>query len=184
MSVIACLGWGSLYWDPKELRIDGSWNFDGPMVRVEFLRKSAKRKCITLVLDDASPPVQSLWAKMNTADLKEAIKSLQDREEVPDDYVDRNIGRWSTGDAAPANIEDLPAWAAAHDVDAVIWTALGHKFHKNKTRPSVEDIVGYLECLTGAERDTAEEYVRLAPPQIETPYRQVIGQKLGWTPKD
>lgn len=184
MTAIACLGWGSLIWDQRTLRTIGPWNDDGPMIRVEFLRKSQESQCITLVLDEAAPPVRSLWTIMETTELDDAIENLREREDIPIEYKSQNIGRWRVGEPSPANIFDLPQWAATHNIDAVVWTALRHKFHKNKARPTVDDIAGYLAGLSSPTREKAEQYVRRAPPQIDTPYRRVIEARLGWTPHD
>ncbi|MES1262902.1 MAG: hypothetical protein ABUL69_01015, partial [Peristeroidobacter soli] len=126
--------------------------------------------------------VRSHWAVMETTELDAAIENLREREGISIEYKDQNIGRWRVGEASPANIFDLPQWAAAHDIDSVVWTALRHKFHKNKARPTVDDIAGYLAGLTSPTREKAEQYVRRAPTQIDTPYRRVIEARLGWTP--
>lgn len=37
-----------------------------------------------------------------------------------------------------------------------------------------------LRALEGADRDQAEEYVRKAPSEVDTPYRRRIVRDLGW----
>jgi hypothetical protein len=182
MSVIACLGWGSLVWDPRALGIQREWFEDGPMVRVEFLRKSNNGR-ITLVLDEAATPVRSLWAILDATEIEAAVENLRDREGVLQKNADKDIGRWRTGNPSPPNILGLPEWAASRGVDDVVWTALSHNFHQNGTRASPDEIAAYLQTLTGRAREDAERYVRRAPLQVDTAYRRVIEARLGWTPK-
>jgi hypothetical protein len=182
MSVIACLGWGSLVWDPRTLGIQRAWFKDGPMVRVEFLRKSNDGR-ITLVLDEAATPVRSLWAIMDATQIEAAAENLRERESVLPKNADKDIGRWMTGDLSPPNVLGLAEWVASRGVDGVIWTALSRKFHENGTRASADEIAAYLETLTARVREDAERYVRRTPPQVDTIYRRVIEARVGWTPK-
>lgn len=183
MAVIACLGWGSLVWDPRSLAVQRRWFDDGPMVRVEFLRKSNNGR-ITLVMDSSSPPVRSLWALMDATDIETAAENLREREGIFEKNMTRDVGRWMRGDASPPNILSLPEWAEAHGVAGVIWTALGHKFDELATPATVDQVATYLAGLTGRSREDAERYVRRAPPQIDTPYRRIIESRLGWAPQD
>ncbi len=181
MKTIACLAWGSLTWDPGELPIRRKWYDDGPMVRVEFLRRSNGGR-LTLVLHKSALPVRSLWALMDLNEIDPARKALRARERIGRDKPDNWIGSWKIGDAAPDCIIGLDAWAASHGLDAVIWTALPAKFHGNDGEiPPEKDTVAYLEELRGAERDVAERYIRRAPQQIDTEYRRRFEAAFGWT---
>ena len=51
--MIACIGWGSLIWDRRNLDVDGHWRADGPTLPVEFARQSSDGR-ITLVLVQGS----------------------------------------------------------------------------------------------------------------------------------
>ncbi len=179
MARIACLGWGSLVWDPRGLPIQREWFTDGPFVQVEFVRQSDDGR-MTLVLEPSAPPVRSLWAVMDHTDIAVAREALRKREGVPKNR-EEYIGGWSKGENSPELIVNLPEWAVTHDVEGVVWTALPWKFDGTKNTPEVAQVLKYLKGLTGAAHDNAERYIRSAPRQIDTPYRRRIEAALQWT---
>lgn len=190
---IACLGWGSLIWDPRDLKIQREWFHDGPILPIEFTRRSNDDR-ITLVIDDNenedTQAVRVLWALVSTRDDNEARESLRKREfsksnidnfdfdkKIPILKKDESI----SGDKTKSKIQD---WLVSKDIDAAIWTGLTwNKKHFDGKRPNKEEVVDYLKSLKGGERNHAEEYIRNAPPQIDTIYRRAIEKELGWTPK-
>ncbi|WP_301233864.1 hypothetical protein [Pandoraea cepalis] len=92
------------------------------------------------------------------------------------------IGSWQAGqEQLPEIVLDLRDWTNLKDVDGVVWTALPPKFDSEERKPTMDEVVNYLSGLSGEERDRAEEYVRKAPRQVGTPYRQRIEAALGWT---
>lgn len=179
MSVIACLGWGSLVWDPRELPIRRQWFDDGPMVKVEFARKSDDGR-VTLVLHSGALPVRSLWALMDTDNLGVARNVLRKRERIEPQRA-KWIESWTRGEQSPSLMVDLPHWATSHGLDSVVWTALPAKFGAKGAAPTAKQVIKYLAALRGAERENAERYIRRAPPQIDTLYRRAIEAELGWT---
>ena len=180
MTNIACLGWGSLIWCPKNLPIRRFWFDDGPLIPLEFARQS-KDDRITLVISLAARPVRSLWALMDSDSLEDAKERLQRREGTTNP---EHIGNWSRGQLSPVSIPRLSEWALARNIDSVVWTALPPKFKGDDNRqPGVEDVLRYLQALTGTARDAAEKYIRRAPRQIDTAYRRRIEAELHWLPR-
>ena len=179
MTNIACLGWGSLIWDPRNLPIRRYWFKDGPLIPLEFARQSEDDR-ITLVITLAARPVRSLWALMDSDSLEEAKERLRLREgRTKPEY----IGDWSRGQLSPVSIPGLSEWALTRNVDSVVWTALPPKFKgENNRQPGVEDVLQHLQELSGTKQDAAEKYIRRAPRQIDTAYRRRIEAELQWLP--
>ena len=176
---IACLGWGSLIWDPRELPIRGGWFEDGPFINVEFARQSNDGR-ITLVLTEKGTVVRSLWALMDCDSVEIAREALRLREGVPKAKPEL-IGTLNRGEKPPVYLPTGSDWLANQGLDAAIWTALPPKFDNVDQFPSRAQVVSYLEGLRGPSRDHAERYIRKTPIQVDTNYRREIAAKLGWT---
>ena len=179
---IACLGWGSLIWNPRELPIRRQWFEDGPLVSVEFARQSSDGR-ITLVLVKEARPVRSLWALMDAEETEIARKNLADREGIKKkDRILEDIGCWDseTNSDPPECIPGLDEWARARKLDSVVWTDLSSDFNGKTECPSVEDVIKYLRGLQGSRYCSAKEYVQRAPPQIDTDFRRRIEAELNW----
>ena len=93
-----------------------------------------------------------------------------------------DIGYWDYGVNAGAGREaaTIGAWAAANGLAAVVWTNLPCKFDGKDTKPTGEQVVAFLRDLDDDKRPLAEAYVRQAPSAIDTPYRRMIAEQLGW----
>jgi len=181
MTRIACLGWGSLIWDPRELPIRRHWFDDGPFAPVEFTRQSQDGR-MTLVLDGEADLVRLLWAHYDTGNLEASRRALGAREGIPKGDWDTRIGVWRVGREAPTLIPDLPVWADSRGIQGVAWTSLPPKFGDEERRPTIDEVISHLTSLTGPRRDNAETYVRRTPRQIDTAYRRRIEAALGWCP--
>lgn len=177
---IACIGWGSLIWQPKNLKIEKQWFKDGPMLPIEFNRKSDKGKGrITLIIDSFAQPVQTLWNRMTIDTLQNAVESLRSREKTSIG----NINSITTTDRCENYVKaTIQEWLISKKLDAAIWTALSYS-EKNQ-RLNIEDVIEHLSNLNQEAQNLAEEYIRRAPRQINTEYRKKIEKAFGWFPID
>lgn len=174
--MIACLAWGSLVWDPRNLPIKLPWRKDGPLLPVEFARQSLNGR-LTLVLTANAKSVPTLWCPMVASSIDEAREALRAREET----TLANIGIYPSESAPPS----ISQWAAEKNLQGVVWTALPPRFENTPSRvPTVEEACNYLSALSGNARTLAEEYVRRTPIQIVTSYRVEFERRLGWTSID
>lgn len=176
----ACLGWGSLIWEPGDLPILHEWRKDGPNLPLEFARKSLDGR-MTLVVCEQGTVCPTLWNSLSSTSLEEARKTLAMREGLPST---KNAAFWSgSGASQHHGTELVGAWAKRRGFAGVVWTGLPPKSpvtDQNNDYPSIDDVLFHLSGLQGYSASKAEEYVRNAPNQIATAYRARISEELGW----
>lgn len=182
---IAVLGWGSLIWDPRNLKTIGEWKKDGPSLPIEFMRLSSGGR-ITLVLYPEAEEVQTLWIKSDFENLEAAVENLRARESTLTGWIGfiTQPDCTSSCQAEPATLERIQRWAKKKGLDAVVWTGIHenseHFREKTGMEMNEENIIKYLGSLKGEILESAREYVQNAPEQINTKLRQRINQELGW----
>ena len=208
---IAVLGWGSLIWSPRVLKVaQDRWHPDGPLLPIEFARISTggqETERLTLVLRQGAASVRTLWARSAFDEFEDARDNLATREGTPNiGYVrggpqaGSKLTALTVANLSPANVADLTTdlvnrletWRVAHGFDAVIWSDLASNFEDLRPpdaaghrQPLTQaNAVNYLQSLGPADARAAEEYVRRAPSQVRTAIREGIEVSLGWLPLD
>jgi hypothetical protein len=175
---IAVLGRGSLLWDKKPDFDDQikAWCFDGPVLKLEFSRISAKSRssALTLVIDGQhGAPCTVAYAISKRRFLEDAISDLRCREGT----VHRRIGYLINGGAKgePDVPDTIRTWLQNRGFDAVVWTGLGPNFmEKTGIDFTVEQALTYLSGLSTEGKSEAANYIWRAPDFIQTPLRQAV----------
>jgi hypothetical protein len=186
--LIACLAWGSLVWDPRDLPVRRGWFIDGPLLPLELARRSSGDR-VTFVLLDKAPLVRSLWALMSISELQDAREALADRERMKGADKTRKIGYWGpNGQSDGLGAKAIAKWGSnVVGLDAVIWTALDPNLGGREYQPELAaEVIAHLRSsiLSHEKRQNAERYIRRAPKQIDTEVRRRIERELGWLPCD
>ncbi len=128
---IACLGWGSLVWNPESLALEGAWQPDGPSVPVEFSRQSDNGR-VTLAITEGALLVTSFWVPIAYDNLGHAKANLAAREGIQPRNIAQGVGFWTQ-----AHLSDrretaaIGAWAQSRGLDGVVWT--GHPGSRTST---------------------------------------------------
>src|SRR5713101_3124324 len=78
---VGLLGWGSLIWDPRKLRLKNTgWQLADIRLPIEFSRISADGR-LTLVIDEENgTSVPVAFAESSMRRLGNAVRNLRDRE--------------------------------------------------------------------------------------------------------
>jgi hypothetical protein len=185
---IAVIGWGSLIWCPGSLRIRTKWRVGGPMLPIEFARISDDGR-LTLVIHPSSAPQLTYWALSEITELASARRNLMEREGCLSLGAIHHFPLDNANPSIPPEVEtELGKWLPTQPgIQAVIWTGLKTNWsERGRAEFSPEDAVRYLAELdaqrrqTRATYDRAKEYVRNAPPSVQTKVRQLLHQE-GWT---
>lgn len=184
---IVCIAWGSLLWSPGPLKLASDWHPDGPPMPLEFVRDSDDSDELAIVLHPPAPLMPTFWAELDTDDLAEAREMLRQREKIRPDlphWVGSLPHAGVLSITPGADESRIAGWMKTHGVDAAVWTACPAKFaHVNERAPSAHEAVAFLAGLQGQQRINAEQYVRKIPKEINTLYRGLFEEKLGWTPE-
>lgn len=179
--LIACLGWGSLVWDPRELPREGTWQEGGPRLPIEFSRISSDGR-LTLAIDPKKgESVPTRFVLSPRADLEDAVCDLRAREGTSSKhigYIDLEHEKKSYREEEVGGI--IRHWAKVHGFDAVVWTDLVPNFKKETDVPfSLDAAVKYLNGLPKNVAKQAREYIERAPTEVDTPLRRRL-RDSGW----
>ena len=181
---IAVLGWGSLVWDPKQLKVQGDFEPSGPPLSIEFSRISANGR-LTLVIDERNGTVcQTSYAVSAAESLDDARENLCVRESMTHangvGFVNCETGAISAraNERHPAAVPVILDWARTHGFDAVIWTALAPNFSAERNAEyTTAAAVAYISDLASDRFALAAEYIRKAPKAVQTPFRTAFSEK-------
>lgn len=185
---ICILAWGSLQWDPRELKTASAFESTGPEVPIEFSRISGKdgpSPRLTLVIDETNGAhCKTSVAMSGFRDLESASENLRLREGMQHvngvGYVDKQSGKVSfrAKERHPNAVRAVHEWLNTTDFDAAIWTALASNFSTVRGELfSIEASLTYLETLPADNLAVALEYIRRAPEQVQTRFREAVVER-------
>jgi hypothetical protein len=185
----AVLTWRSLMWDSRELQVAADFAPNGPLLPIEFCRISRDGR-LTLVVDETYGAVCTTYSAPSAIEsLNEAIENLRLREGAANaevvGFVELASGKQSdfATQSHPNSVAAIGAWATSNGYDAAIWTALASNFEepdKGGEPFSVTAAIRYLEALESRDRAAftrALDYIRKAPPEVETPVRDQVNKR-------
>jgi hypothetical protein len=180
MRKIAILGWGSLLWDKTHREFDkhhGAWKFDGPVLKLEFSRKSASRlNALTLVVDAIrGEECKVAYALSKRRTVEKALTDLQEREGTSRRNIGCVFADGSLRQGRDAHSVDLIfRWAEGASLDVVLWTDLSGDFDNVPKNDFVKAAVDHVQRLPAEAKALAAEYVWRAPDFVVTLLRAAL----------
>ena len=164
MSKIAILAYGSLVWSPRNLKTQGSWQYGGPELPVEFSRITGNGRLV-LTYTPGEPPQPTYFIQSAYSSLDKALANVAEREGC-------NIQFISSSDTDKPRFQN---WLQEKGYDYALFCALPVNFEEDRA----EKLNGlaaqiYLDSLDEPRFNVAWEYIVNAPPEINTPVRSYL----------
>ena len=129
--ITAILAWGSLTWEPKDLKFNKNigWHNDGPVLPIEFARISNNGR-LTLVITENGTPVTTYFtlAHFHTK-VEDVILNLREREGCRLKDIGYYISATET--IYPENFSfknEIIEWVKKEKMENVVWTNLPEKW--------------------------------------------------------
>lgn len=186
MRVGVC-AWGSLLWDPRDLKLRGDFLPRGPRLPLEFSRISGPddRRRLTLVIDEENgASCQSFVALSAFSSLGDAIdnlaarEGLKYREDVGWAVVASGLVSARALRRHPSAVRAIKEFLEKSDFDAIIWTALPSNFAERQPDRASFSVPQALWVLSDAfsqsEWCASIEYMQRAPVEVATPLRAAV----------
>lgn len=164
MSKIAILAYGSLVWSPRNLKTQGSWQYGGPELPVEFSRITGDgRLVLTYTPGEKPQPTYFIQSAFNSLD--KAIANVAEREGCQIRYI-------SSSDTDKPRFQN---WLMEAGFDYALFCALPVNFEEVRAEqlsgPAAQK---YLDSLDERRFEVAWEYIVNAPSGIKTPVRNFL----------
>lgn len=179
---VAILGWGSLLWDPNPVfdAWHDPWQFDGPVLNIEFSRISESRGgALTLVLDNKhGAATQVAYCLSKRDQISEAVADLVKRERTSSKQIGfvHASGRARHRNEIVGNT--IAEWRATTSFEGVVWTDLASNFEEKTGQSfSVDAAVQYVENLGEDGRLLVLQYIVKAPDFVRTPLRRALSER-------
>ncbi|MGO9759525.1 MAG: hypothetical protein ACLPNY_23275 [Roseiarcus sp.] len=182
---IAVVAWGSVIWEPRNLRVLGRFEPTELRLPIEFCRVSDDRRLSLVVDGKFGTPCRTHIATSEFDELKGAIEDLRAREKTNEKYIGFVEGHSGKSTAMALSdhaktIETVGSWIVENGYDAAVWTALPNNFsdQDRANEPfTVDAAIRYLETLDKEKLECALNYVRRAPQEVQTPVRTAVNAR-------
>jgi len=172
---IVYLGWGSLLWNYKDLKID-DWQQIDLQMPLEFSRMSQDGR-LTLVIDEKNGALNKIWstqAQYKNIDL--AINALKKREKTLKSaisYINLPKKSYRIRNISPHLTQEIVMWALKEKIDVIIWTDLASNWQQIRGNDySVDDAIQYFKSAPVLTQMKMFDYVFGATKvgKIKTPF--------------
>ena len=186
---IAVLGWGSLLWDPRELRVATAWGFTDFSLPLEFSRVSGGNR-LTLVVDATDGVDCPIYFALSSfMRLDDAVANLVSREAATDHPENVAVTRAQDPHSEDVCRERIRSWTVHRGLEATIWSAFPRNFERKSeaffgrrmqfTVANARQYLAKLKVLNSSEFREARRYIENAPALVRTPLRHDL-QANGW----